>query len=433
MKPKNKLQKRVEEIRHKIPKLTAAQKKFGYSLTDYIGKHLRKSLYCLECGYAHRNFTDTACKTHKCESCKKTLVIDRNPGYSHQYRDFNVITVHEEFQVLRIFDVTKLSGRKSKPNYWIQESMQIWLREDYKAVFVHGYSIGMYGNFYNNGFSKFSIRPINLTALIATSGSFYPQMQWHPWFVKRLPKNFDSIKTHLFDDFKDTRKYGLTFTRFFYHYGTNYICEVLLKNKQIEAFRRILVNNKPHWIPQMRICIRHKYVVKDIRMWEDIISMLETLGMDTRNPKYICPKDFKGMHDHLSDLVKAKRLKDKTEREKEDIRLFHERMAKYRELIIKDKDIVIKPLLNIKDVYQEGETMAHCIFSNGYYTRKNLALFTSFVKDKPAESIVIDEDDFRIKEVRGYKNEETRYHKRILNALENNRSLLINTVKSFQS
>ena len=107
-------------------------------------------------------------------------------------------------------------------------------------------------------------------------------------------------------------------------------------------------------------------------------------------------------------------------------------MAKYREFVLKDKTLEIRPLLTIKDVYNEGEKMKHCIYSNGYYSRKNYALFTSSVKGEPAESIVIDESTLSIREARGYKNEETRYHNRIIKTINSHKDLFINTINQFQ-
>ena len=433
MKPRTRIQKRVEELRHKLPALSAKQKKHIRSLTVPIGKHLRASLYCLECGHVHRGFTDCAVKTHKCEGCKETLTIDRERGVNRQEDDMNIITTCGEFQVLRLFEVVKISARKSKPHYWETECFQIWIRKDYKTVFVHGYSFGAYGT-YTATNNNFSIKPTNLSLLRRYSWEIYPEQKWHDWFLERLPNGMNLVTlSKSFEVHHSIKKSMLTFTRLFYYYGADYFAEVLLKTNQISAFQYLgwSYDIEPYK-PIIAICNRHKFIIKDFDLWRDMIRMMNDLGMDIRNPKYICPDDLKEMHDFVSEKMKAKRLKDESEKEKEEIRIYHKRMAKYREFVLKDKTLEIRPLLTIKDVYNEGEKMKHCIYSNGYYSRKNYALFTSSVKGEPAESIVIDESTLSIREARGYKNEETRYHNRIIKTINSHKDLFINTINQFQ-
>ena len=59
-----------------------------------------------------------------------------------------------------------------------------------------------------------------------------------------------------------------------------------------------LIDFERFW-PSIRIAIRNKYKPNDAKYWYDVLVMMESLGLDLRNPKYICSPSLEALHDSL--------------------------------------------------------------------------------------------------------------------------------------
>ena len=67
-------------------------------------------------------------------------------------------------------------------------------------------------------------------------------------------------------------------------------------------------------------------------------------------------------------------------------------------------DISIKPLQSVKEFYEEGKMMHHCVFTNKYFTRQHCLILSAKRKDKRLATIELNTDSFRIVQCRGPHN-----------------------------
>lgn len=221
--------------------------------------------------------------------------------------------------------------------------------------------------------------------------------------------------------------------------------EILAKAKQWELFRYMCRGNKAkveEWWDTIRIASRHGYIIKDASIWFDMLEALSNCGKDVRNPHYICPADLMQAHDEavmrdnrrrdrmVADRATRERgayvkkvLKNPKEQEK-----YQERVGKWLGVIIREKDIVIRPLQDIKAFYEEGQAMCHCVFTNGYYRNPNTLILSARLKGVRLETIEVNTKTWQIVQCRGRHNQNSKYHDRIVRLMNKNMNKLIQCV-----
>lgn len=166
----------------------------------------------------------------------------------------------------------------------------------------------------------------------------------------------------------------------------------------------------------------------------DYLKDMEILGMDTANPKYLCPKDLKEEHRKLGEKLEKKRRKEweekfgqiqreiereREERKEEDDKTYRKEKEKYLKIMIKEDGMTIRPLQNIEEFQEEGKEMQHCVYRNGYYNKKNSLILTA--RDENDKRIETVEYDLKLKKVlqsRGVGNNLTERHRKIIEIVE---------------
>lgn len=186
----------------------------------------------------------------------------------------------------------------------------------------------------------------------------------------------------------------------------------------------------------IRIALRHRYHtrIRDWGMYFDYIKLLRKNGKDLHNPHYICPQSLKAAHDEILKIEERRQDRVRRERERQEaIRLaeklsedgktnveYIERMGKVLGVIVKSKDITLKPLQNIQEFFDEGSTLNHCVFRNGYYRHKDCLIIGARVKGKRTETIEVDMKEWKIVQCRGKHNQPSKYHTQIMRLMNAN-------------
>ncbi len=136
--------------------------------------------------------------------------------------------------------------------------------------------------------------------------------------------------------------------------------------------------------PQLKICLRHGYKIKDTTMWSDIIDALQDLHMDMHSPKYICPDNLKQMHDRLTALIRKKeeearrkRAIEEAEKHKRAAANYEKFVAPFLEIVLKGKNMTITVLPTVRAFAEEGEAMHHCVYSLGYYKKHDRLILSA--------------------------------------------------------
>ena len=216
--------------------------------------------------------------------------------------------------------------------------------------------------------------------------------------------------------------------------------ETLLKSGNIEHLRYFL--SRPQVLDRCwnsyKIAMRNKYAITDISLWCDLVYLLERLGKDLRNPRFICPPDFKAAHDLYMGKrqVQLERERQQQHREWEAERLERERkrleeMAKEKDeyirkkaaflnLVLTDGLIIVKVLQSVDEFYEEGKAMHHCVYANAYYNNENSLILSARIDERRIETVEVDLRTLKVVQSRGVCNSNTEYHDRIIKLVEDN-------------
>ena len=329
---------------------------------------------------------------------------------------FAIYKVVGNWQVIRMFMYRSWSKRHEA----LHEPLRYWLKADGSSV-VECKRRQCLGNYYidawcwdseltiSAGGGSRDVRDLNCS--YARVHSLIPELKrtnfrannrlvtglMPYWFVHSLLTN-NRVET-----FFKLRQTWLTWK--FYHYDTDRL-------------------NDNMW-QSIRVALRHGYhwdSMEEINDWCDMIHDLEYLGMDTRNPHYICPAYLADAHQHWIEKANQKREKEALERELKEVMAYEPTFYKNREqffgMVFRDKKIEIQIIPTAMGIKEEGRAMHHCV--GGYYNCPNSLILSAKINGRRKETIEVRLSDYTLVQSRGLQNKSTRYHKRIVKLMQDN-------------
>lgn len=191
-----------------------------------------------------------------------------------------------------------------------------------------------------------------------------------------------------------------------------------------------------YW-PSVRVAVRHGYEPEDWISYFDYLKMLRFLRYDMRSPRYVAPPDWEHIHslvmtqyynrlramqrrrDEQEALRRAQLEEERMRRIEEDAkkstRSYGRRIAKFKTLSIENDDLVIRPLMSIREFLEEGRAMRHCVFTNGYYKKSDSLILSARMKSDGTrvETVEVNLNGYTIWQSRGMLNKITEYHDEI--------------------
>lgn len=237
------------------------------------------SMVCSECAH---EWTAEGKQGNKCRcpKCGTKLTISHSlKRKSTQTIRFAIVTTRDNFQVIRVIHVEYSSRKGEKAEYIVNEALQHWFDAEGNKVNIarKKHFMPRYCDAWNFD-SDMEIRSrtsnYNNIPIYAT----YPKCRVLP-IIRR--NDFNGF--HYTDPYSDNKVETLVKTR---QYGLLSYC---LYRSQYRHDGWQLI----------RICLRHGYKVKDVAIWSNHINTLERLDMDTHNPLYLCPQNFRSEHNRL--------------------------------------------------------------------------------------------------------------------------------------
>lgn len=414
MKPRTKIEKEV--CGYKLPhNLTVAQTEWALSLT-------------------------------KAENARKFR--GKNTDIVH----FGIATTHHGWQVIRQFYMYAHYAYGKLKDYWIGEVMRTWLKDGECVYFC---------------------RPVQGMSYLIDSWCFGSSIN-----LKKIPAklwgadqwtNKMNLAMEAMKPVKVQKKYRYIPKEALKHYdypllykavNASKYCETLMK-QDFGCFKWCVENGFAFQSDRMeavKIAKRYNYGYQH-PMWEDMISALCFLNKDLHNPKLICPENIQEAHDKwakmaqnrktkmMKGLVKARMIKEerdrlereerlaqyeatrqrmaqeKLEKEKALANLYPKKRKKFFGLVIAENDIEIKVLQSVREFFEEGKEMEHCVFSCGYYdviNKPNCLILSAKVNGKRMETIEVGLDTVTIKQCRGKNNQDSEYHQQIMDLMNRN-------------
>ena len=427
MKPRTKLQRKVMELSNRLPMFGLEVDKWAKeNVVSHNGYRTKKFIYCTECG---QYFDNTGIKDGRKEICPhcgtQLLITTSKKRTDKEDRFFCIVDQFEGYQVFRYVYVLR-SNRTGKPvHYFIDEVMQKWMSDDEEVTIVAKGRL-MNSAYQFDGWSHNSEMQIRMRGMGYNSFDYevyvhmtYPVQKWkgeyRKYGVNRQIKNTDPY--WLLKGVKYNPKN-----------------ETLLKAKQYSLLGYVTNGNASfvnrYW-PTIKICIRNKYIVKDASIYNDYLQLLDRYHKDLHNAFYVCPKNLNKAHDfYVAKRRKELEKEEKERKEKEMLRQkaaekeFLDRINKFIDLVISDNKLTIVPLKSLEDFKEEGDNMHHCVFSNGYWKRKDCIILSARIGEKRIETVEVSLKTFEIVQSRGACNQNTEYHDRIIGLVRKNMNLI---------
>lgn len=425
MKPKNKLQRKVLKLSQSLSPLTKYQNKEAIRKVGlHIAKYSPKRGYeCLDCGHT---WTEAEAKRVVCPHCAAKLEVDKTRKKNFCDKSyFAVVTKCQGFQVVRMFFMQTNLKQGSEPTYWICEAFQRWLTPEGKTQIVSRarHWLSHYCDCWNWG-SDMELRDENAGHTVT------------PWKVVGQSSVIPEIRRNGYNgSFHKCSPYTL-----FHRLLTDNRTETLWKVGQYKlvahSFSDSYKFNK-YW-PSIKIALRHKYQINDPSIWFDLLDSLDYLNKDLRNPNLICPVNLKAAHDEWmskkeSKIQKARerqerlRLQRIEERYLEDLKQaqkdedeYKNSKSKFFDLEFKDKEIIIKPLISVKEFIEEGRLMHHCVFTNNYYKKQSALILHALVEGVSIATIEFSLEDFSVVQCRKAYNKKPELYDRIMTLMKRN-------------
>lgn len=448
-KPHTKLQERCLSLADKLPPLTDRQRAWarnrmpavGYYVTrGYHGRH--SGVWCQECG----QFDEVTLQalaievgakgagSHICSRCGRKLDVknwycDKVKDQEHNW-SFLVVTTYEDMQVVRCFNWYQVVAFKGDTVDHVYEVFQIWFepKKGKKVIISKDYTRSWY-YFRWRQHSKWKVKANTRKANNYYSGDDVYSLEKLP--IYPVAKVLPVLRRNGWSN----RMFRLSVSPVDIWRGilTDPIIEGLVKNRQYDVVDYWYRTGGPRkdrsqWLPAVRVCNRHHYVIRDASMWFDYIDLLNYFHKDIHNPYYVCPENLKDAHDRL---VERKTRIEKAEELRRNIANASKYEDEYRDhrgmffgICFGNRDIMITVIGSVREMAEEGAMMHHCVYANGYYDRRkhpdSLILSARDREGRRLETVEVNTRLWKVVQSRGLQNGTTRWHDEIVRLVTQN-------------
>lgn len=430
MKPRNKRESQVLALVGQLHPLTQQHSDFMKSaFGHYLYYRLNGQCRCSVCGYEfgilpgiakywqtsliEQIFKD---EDEPCPECGTSLLPKymRGKFQDTETKSMQVMDVCEGWQVMRYVEMTRRNMPGRATEYDMHELSQNWFNEKGQEVIVSRPYTRSYNYLIYRSMDTWTIAHHNQSYV----GSYYyedmftgeAQMCYPATAVSQALKRngwVARLGSHVTPYLRYQIVKGLL---------TDPKIETLAKSgcDRLVKFYSNSVHSLEHWWPQIRIAVRHHYKIKDVQMWQDMLSFLEELEKDLHSPFYICPDNMRKAHEHWHKKVMRKRKAQELREAAEKDKCYYNAHKQFSGLVITGI-LNIRPLMTVSELVEEGAAMHHCV---GTYGNKMKSLILS-VRDgkKRLETVEVDLHNYVIVQSRGACNISTPRHDEILAAV----------------
>lgn len=421
MKPRTKLQVQVLEQSRCLPDIDSYM--LAWAKTDCLehkGFATKSRVVCMDCG---QRFSPDIVrrKLAVCPHCGAKLKVEQSRCTTDkQSRYVAIAEIHGEFQVIQNFEIRAYYKAGAVPKYFINEVLQHWIRQDGKNTVV---ALNHTVNWYCDSWGG------DMEIRVEHRRGYYSSGVRYDIYPSRLHPDSE-FRPDIGRYGIDHRLQGLTPLEAINMIPDNPKMETLLKARRYELLG--YASNEKYKIerywPSIKICLRNKYRIKDVKIWFDYLDLLRYFHKDLHNAHYVCPDNLKKEHDKL--VIKKRQLQEKEEAERkrkraiEDEAKFKALKAKFLGLRFTDGFIEVRVLESVREVMEEGDALHHCVFTNNYYLKPESLILSARIGDKRIETIEVDLKTLNVVQSRGACNQNTEYHDRIIGLVEKNTRLI---------
>lgn len=147
---------------------------------------------------------------------------------------------------------------------------------------------------------------------------------------------------------------------------------------------------------------------------------------DIRNPRYLFPDDLDAEHDRLMERkrrIEARLELERRKREEKEKLAVLEGKSRYFGITFGNDTFTVVVLKSLEEYRREGDLQHHCVYTNGYYGKKDSLILSARKRDapdKPVETVEISLKTGKILQCFGACNRFTEYHDEIKNLVNKN-------------
>ena len=436
MKPRTKIQKEVFELMKKLPPINENQKQWAKeNCFPSIGYVCKGEVWCSHCSKTfikpipELGVSVGVEKKARCPYCGKELKLEVGRAKKKELNSYmTIVTTIGGWQVLRHVVIYKyiyknqMNIHAENPNFFICEAVQQWINEEGKSVTVArprnfaGYS-------YNWIYTK-EMRIRDISRLYSYEKEYY-NIEGNVYPIKRV---IPILKRNGYNGYiPETCSMHDVFSAIL----NNNKAETLIKAKQFKLLEWMVKRhgiNEWMW-PSVKIAIRNGYKVDKPDIWHDMLEAMWFLHKDLRNSFFVCPKDVEKAHDEW--VAKKRKKQDEDEKKKMlmEARQWEEnykkKVGKFLGIVMKGEGINVRIIQSVAEMAEEGMAMHHCVFSMGYYKKKDsLILSARDEADNRLETVEVSLSSLKVMQCFGRYNKITPEHNKILELVNKNMGMI---------
>lgn len=376
----------------------------------------RKKIYfCTECGCEVQNLGQKHCPQCGVHWTAKEVENRDNLRYATEVADAVIFQAVGNVQLTRYYRVERRVVFGRPVNVYVWEIMRFFYAPNGERVMYQRAVNGL--TYCWDAFSRWGklyLRNEHSPNNMSYGAISRANLHVSYWGVRSLTKQWSHKNVmRLLDDFNGSTS---AIRLIAYPYA-----ETMLKCGQKELFRYLVGHFQR--LPKKAkkaasLCVRHRYTIDDPTMWLDTLYLLDYLGYDVHNPKFVCPDNLRELHDSLlkrkqriDEQRRARRFEawerrnaeHKAKKAKEAAEMaqhWAEHFGKMLSIDIKGDNLQIKPLQSIDEFKEESEHMHHCVYSCEYYNwHKHPTSLILSAKDDNNKRLATIEYDMRANEV----------------------------------
>ena len=440
MKPRTKLEKTLQAWSAQLPPLTQAQRRYAYALFARVGYYWKSGkVWCQCCGHVYQELLPELAVSMEagdtCPACGASLTLRHWREGQREYTEakyFSTLRPWRGWMVVRTFHVSRGNRMGQATQYAAREVYQNWVSPQGREFIM--------GRRYTR--SPFHMAwdydsPMDVKKHNGTCTGYY---QMEDVFLDRYNDFYPraAVTPTLRRNGWDARilRMGVSAAQAISQLLGNPVAETVAKQGQWDVLAWML-RRGDRQLPYrhaINICHRHGYTIGDAQLYFDYLDLLSYLGLDTHNPRYLCPPDLRREHDRLAARKdKAEALRRERERAKE----MAEAENRYRQDKAPflglgefgDGTVSLHVLSGVAEFYDEGREMHHCVYTNAYYNRADSLILSATVGGRRTETVEVSLRTFDVVQSRGPCNRATEWHDRIVSLVRDNMHLIRQAAK----
>lgn len=421
---RTKAEKRAEMAMEAIRPLHPSEVRRAEQLYASI-RACKGSAWCSACGHVMEGseWIEKEGKAVRCPHCGARLkVVKSRQTVDNEKYYYQHVGVINGLQYIRTFLVERKARKGCESSYWMGECVRVFIDgEGRKVYFARTRYSGMFCDLWNFN-SELGLKRVErycyrLGGETNKNPILIPEVRRNG--LLKLDKGFKAL-TQIEEIL------------------TNPKAETLLKAGWTELWQGCVSGEYDHFVMRhwatIRIALRRGWRPSSLKVWSDLLGMLEGNGKDLRNPVFVCPDNLQEAHDRELEESERRIERERAEARKREKQERLETLARLMEGGKADKDYVegrspwlgwrlekegvtLVVLGSIKEFFEEGEEMHHCVFSASYYDLKKhpfSLILGARVDGKRTETVEVSVDNWKVVQCMGKYNKPSAYHDTIL-------------------